>query len=142
MMLSTKLLGAEGLEPIPFPVVFSPEVPPEKIQITRKRMRNSLPPREKELVAWMWEEGSDTPVHVMRSPLNYHEWISPHTRKMLLLTHILNGGAFQSRKGWKIILKPQCNDTGWVKFPRHRSRIFSKHDGARWIPQIGIYKYL
>ena len=130
MLLSTKLLGSNGL--VTLPVEFKPEIVSQVIQITRKKKRNTPSPHEKDVMAWRWEAESDVPEMVVRSPMNRSEWINPLVRRIILMSITQNRWGFKTANSWEPVLDPAPGTKGWIKLPRKRSRVKAVYDGSVW----------
>lgn len=133
MPITLELLGGVSCEAQP---VTSTVVTGE-YKYTRKKNRDSRPPREKDTFAFRWNGVAD-PVEVVRSPLNHESWVTTKGREIIVAELLAAGWAFEKRKGFTMVPPKKAGSPeeekvfGWLKLPGNKWRSLYQHSGYGW----------
>lgn len=132
MPITLELLGGVSREAQPVRSNISGEY-----KYTRKKDRDSRPPREKDTRAFQWNGAAD-PVEVVRSPLNHESWVTTEGREIIVAELLSVGWAFARRSGYAMVppKKPGSPEEekvfGWLELPGDRCRSLYQHSGHGW----------
>lgn len=104
--------------------------PPCSFVFTRKKNRESKPPRSADNVSWRWN--SHLPARlVFRSPVDPEVWVTAKERDALIAEHLALGWAFKNRKSFALVA-PKPATIGWLKLNGDSRRFKYQHSDFGW----------